>query len=229
MGAVIGQSFVLDPAGIRDLGPQALDGDGRLRVLPAAFWAGTTAQERALFGHRHGLYSFPTVELVAWLRELIGERSAIEIGAGHGVLARELGIPATDNRMQEREPYRSVYAAGGWAAAPYGPNVVDCHASRAVRLYRPQVVVGCWVTWKYDPARHAAGGNEIGVDEADVLAHCESYVLVGNEQVHAGSAILGRAHRSEYPPFVYSRALNGSRDFVKVWPGRRPRPVGGRR
>lgn len=50
-------SFVLDPTKIRDLAPEALGPDGRLRVLPAAFWAGTTPAERALFGHRHGLYS----------------------------------------------------------------------------------------------------------------------------------------------------------------------------
>src|SRR5688572_18599020 len=97
------------PDGIRDISADALDENGRIRVLPAAYWETTTPQERALFGHKHGLYSFPTVELVEWLRGFIGDGSAIEIGAGHGVLAETLDIPATDNRMQEKEPYRSVY------------------------------------------------------------------------------------------------------------------------
>jgi hypothetical protein len=212
---------VLDPTRIRDISPDVLDDAGRLRVLPAAYWADTTADERALFGHRHGIYSFPTVELVEHLRDLIGGRSAIEVGAGHGVLAEALGIPATDNRMQEKDPYRQVYAATGQPPVRYGPNVIDCHASRAVRRYRPQVVIGCWVTHKYDPARHEAGGNEVGVDEPDVLRNCGAYVLVGNEQVHAAKAIWRRPHQIEYPPFVYSRANNGSRDFIAVWPGAR--------
>jgi hypothetical protein len=209
----------VNPGAIRDLAPEVLDDQGRMRVLPAAFWEATTVEERALFGHRHGVYSFPTVELVEYLRALIGDRSAIEIGAGHGVLAEALGIPATDSLQQAKEPWRSHYARLGVPPVPYGPHVVDCHASRAVRRYRPDVVIGCWVTHKYDPARHEAGGNEIGVDEEDILRHCDTYVVVGNEQVHAGKKIWARPHRIEYPPFVFSRAVNGSRDFVAVWRG----------
>lgn len=214
-------AFVLDPARIRDIAPEVLDANGRLRVLPAAYWASTTTEERALFGHRHGLYSFPTIELVDHLRELIGERSAIEIGAGHGILADALGIPATDSRQQDKEPYRSIYQASGQQTAPYGPNIIDCHASRAVRRYKPQVVIGCWITHKYDPARHAAGGNEAGIDEPDILSHCETYVVVGNQRVHSGKPIWTRPHNIEHPNWIYSRAHNGTPDFIATWPGSR--------
>lgn len=217
--AVIRRLVILDPAGVRDISADALDSRGRLRILPARFWAGTTVEERALFGHRHGLYQFPTVELVEHLRGLIAGRAAIEIGAGHGVLAEALGITATDSLMQGKEPYRSIYTAYGMPAVPYGPNVVDCDAGRAVRRYRPQVVVAGWVTHLYDPARHTAGGNEVGVDEDDVLGHCDEYVFVGNEGVHEGKKIWRRPHRIWYPPYVFSRAWNGSRDFVAVWKG----------
>lgn len=210
-------THTLDPDAIRDLSPEVLGPDGRMQVLPAAYWASTTPQERALFGHRHGLYSFPTIELVEYLDALIGTRSAIEIGAGHGVLAQVLGIPATDNRMQEKDPYRQVYALTGQPAVRYGPNVVDMHASRAVRRYRPQVVIGCWVTHKYDPARPAAGGNEVGIDEEDILRNCATYVVVGNERVHGAKKIWGRPHTIEYPSFVYSRAVNGTREFIAAW------------
>jgi hypothetical protein len=64
-----------------------------------------------------------------------------------------------------------------------------------------------------------AGGNEVGVDEPDVLRHCETYVVVGNEGVHQGKEIWNRPHQIEYPPYVYSRAQNGTRDFIAVWPG----------
>ncbi len=213
------ETFTLDPGSIRDITPDILDDGGPLRVLPARSWAPTTDQERALFGHCHGLYSFPTVELVEHLQALIGGRSAIEVGAGHGVLAAALGIPATDSRMQEQSPWREIYAAHGQAPVRYGPNVVEAHASRAVRRYRPQVVIGCWVTHKYDPARHAAGGNMVGVDEEDILAHCETYIVVGNERVHRDKKIWTQPHHIEYPPYVYSRAMNGTRDFVATWRG----------
>jgi hypothetical protein len=215
-------AFELNPDEIRDIAPDVLDPEtGRMRVLPASYWAGTTLEERALFGHRHGIYSFPTVELVERLTELIAGRTAIEIGAGHGVLAEALGIRATDSRQQEQAMYRAELALMGTGQPPvrYGPKVIEAHASRAVRRYRPQVVIGCWVTHKYDPARHAAGGNEVGVDEVDILRNCENYIVVGNEKVHAGKTIWARRHRIEYPDFVYSRAVNGTREFIAIWPG----------
>jgi hypothetical protein len=210
-------TIALDPSKIRDISAEVLGRDDRLQVLPAAYWATTTLEERALFGHRHGLYSFPTVELVEHLRGIIDGRSAIEIGSGHGVLAEALGIPATDNRMQEWPQYRYIYQMTRQPPVPYGPNVVECDAARAVRRYKPQVVIGCWVTHKYDRKRHAAGGNEIGVDEEDILRHCETYVVVGNEVTHEGKKIWNRHHEIEYPSFVYSRAHNGQRDFIATW------------
>src|SRR5262245_10991707 len=79
---LVSEVFVIVPGSTRHLAPDVLDNRGRLRVMPAAYWATTTPAERALFGHRHGLYSFPTVELVDHLREVIAGRVAIEIGAG---------------------------------------------------------------------------------------------------------------------------------------------------
>ena len=57
--------------------------------------------------------------------------------------------------MQEQEPYVSLYRNIGAAAVPYGDQVVEMHASRAVRRYKPDVVIGCWVT-------HTAGSFPAG-------------------------------------------------------------------
>jgi hypothetical protein len=221
-------TFVLDPTKIRDIAPDVLDDTGRLRVLPAAYWATTTAEERALLGHRHGLYSFPTVELVEHLRNLINGRPAIEIGAGHGVLAQALDIPATDSREQDKPEYRLLYAMQGQPPVRYGPNVVEAEARRAVRRYRPDVVIGCWVTQNYVPDKEwVAGDSKLnGIDEFDIIRQCATYVVVGNEHVHRNKRIWRRPHTIEYPPYVYSRAQNGSRDFIATWPGggsRKPR------
>ncbi len=214
------------PGSVRDLTPDAIGADGRMRILPAQFWAGTTVAERALVGHTHGIYSFPTVELVEHLRTVIGTRTAIEIGAGHGVLADALGIPATDSRQQEDPQYRMIIKMNGTPPVRYGPNVERLDAAAAVRKYTPQVVVGCWVTHRFDPACPQRGGNEGGVDERDVIRHCNTYVFVGNTFVHRQKPIWALAHSKIYPSFVYSRAANGSRDFIATW---RRSPRRGRR
>lgn len=213
-------SAILDPSQIRDISPDVLDDRGQMRVLPAAFWENTTPSERALFGHRYAIYNFPTTELVAYLHELIDGRSAIEIGAGHGVLAQALDIPATDNRMQAKARYRLIYELTGQPLVKYGRNVIELDAAAAIRRYRPDVVIGCWVTHRYDPARHWAGGNEIGIDEEAVIDAVQQYVVIGNEEVHRGKSIWELPHTQIHPPFVYSRAANGSPDFLAIWTGR---------
>src|SRR3954462_9173889 len=161
-----GGTYEIDPAHIRDIRADVLGPDGRIRILPASFWAKTSTNERALFGHHTGIYSFPTVELVARLKEIIGDRMAIEIGAGNGVLAEALGIRATDSFQQAQAEYAAVYEQHGFATVPYGPNVECLTAYDAVRKYDPDVVLGCWVTHKFDLAQPWRKGNEVDVDEA---------------------------------------------------------------
>ena len=216
------KTFMIDTHGLRDLGKEALGPDGRLRVMPAAFWAGTTPEERGAFGVRNGLYSFPTVELVQRLREIINGRTTIEVGAGHGVLAQALGIVATDSYQQAMPKYRALYEAMQQPIVPYGPNVEKLDALAAISMHKPQVVIGCWVTHRYDPRRPFAGGNEAGFDEEWILDNCETYVVVGNTKVHEGKAIWSRPHVIEHPSYVVSRALNGSPDFIAVWQGGKP-------
>lgn len=209
--------YEVDPAKVRDISGEVLGPDGRFRILPAEYWATTTREERALFGAHHGIYSFPTTELVEHLQELIGDRTAIEIGAGNGVLAETLGIPATDNFQQKMARYRDVYSSGDQQAVPYGPNVVEMDARQAVRRHRPQVVLSCWVTHRYNKARHFAGGNEKGVDEAALIAQVDTYVVVGNERVHRNKPIWELPHEIIYPNWLYSRAMNRTRNFIATW------------
>lgn len=213
---------MFDPAKIRDLRPLALDQEGRIKILPSAFWASTTVSERAVFGVRTGHYHFPTVELVQHLRTLIAGRTAIEVGAGNGVLAKALEIPATDNKQQLMPKYRAQYEAAEQPIVPYGDNIIDMNASIAVRYYKPDVVIGCWVTHLYDPKAPERKGNEIGLDEPDVLKHCQEYVMIGNEKTHKEKPVWSREHSIDYPPFVFSRAFAGGRDFLAVFQGLKP-------
>ena len=210
-------TFVI-PHGTRDITPEVMVA-GRLQILDAAYWARTTPNERARFGMQHGIYNFPTAELVEHLRELIGDQAAIEVGAGNGVLAEALGIQATDSMQQENPQYRNYARALGQAPVRYGPNVIECDAVRAVRRFKPDVVLACWLTHKYRQSRPLAGGNAKGAVEEDIIAGCRRYIFVGNEAVHKHKSIWSLPHTIEYPDFVYSRAVNGSRDFIAIWPG----------
>lgn len=211
------QITAIDPKSVRDISPLVLDASGRLRVLPADVYRGTTVLERARVGVQNGLYSFPTIELVERLRELIGGRSAIEIGAGHGVLAEALEIPATDSRMQEDPKIAAYYAALRQPTVKYGPNVEKLDALAAVQKYMPQVVIACWVTHKYDPLRPHAEGNQEGIEEEQIIANCDTYVMVGNTHVHRMKSIWSLPHHLETPEYVFSRAANGTSDFIAVW------------
>lgn len=184
--------------------------------MPAAYWQNTTLKERVLFGARHACYGFPTVELVEWLRGHIAGRSAIEIGAGNGVLADALGIPATDNCMQDKPKYRRFYQQAGQPTIRYGPNIIELDAARAIRKFKPEVVVAQWVTHKFDPKRAWAGGNEIGVDE-DAVIDAAEYVFIGTESLaHRHKTIWSREHRLLKPDWLASRS-QGTTDFIAIW------------
>jgi hypothetical protein len=211
------EGYLTDVASVRDISSVLLDGHGRLRVVPARALEGTTARERLVFGVRHGLYSFPTEELCDFLRARIRGKTAIEIGAGHGALAEALSIPATDNRQQEEAMVKAHYQQIGQPTVPYGEHVEKLDAKAAVQRYRPNIVIACWVTHLFDANRSDAGGNMFGVDEAGLIASCDEYVFIGNEQVHANKPIWAIPHEKLTPPWLYSRAINGSRDFIAIW------------
>ncbi|MBB3181154.1 hypothetical protein [Variovorax sp. Sphag1AA] len=211
------ESFAIDRTRVRDISHLLLDDLGRLRVTPSRILSETTRTERLLFGILHGFYSFPTTELCEFLRGRIGGRSAIEIGAGHGILARELGIPATDNRQQEEAAIKAHYERLGQPTVPYGDNVERLDAAAAVAQYKPEVVIACWVTHRYDPSRPQAGGSETDVDEAAIIGSCDEYIFVGNEHVHANKPIWQLPHERLTPPWLYSRAANGSGEFIAIW------------
>lgn len=209
---------IIDPA-TRDLTPDTFDSAGRFRILSADYWRTTTQPERSALCVRHAMYCLPTIELVERLRQIIDGRSAIEIGAGNGVLAAALGIPATDNRMQDIPKYRAQYELMRQPTITYGDNVEELDARDAVRQHRPRVVIAAWVTHKYDPRRHWAGGNEMGVTEERIIDGVETYVMVGNLQVHKDKSIWSREHTLEHPDYLFSRAANGTRDFIAQWQG----------
>lgn len=201
----------------RDLSSQVLDREGRLKVMPASFYAETTPDERRLLCSRQGVYSLPTTELIAWLKDFVGGRRAMEIGSGSGAICRALRIRGTDNFMQDRPDISAIYQGTGQATVKYSPQVERIAAYDAVRKFKPQVVIAAWVTHLYNPAEHWREGNQWGVDERDIIENCEAYVFVGNRHTHRNKPIWDLPHTVIEPDWLYSRAMTDAADFIAVW------------
>ncbi len=201
--------------------PDLLDAGGQLKLLPAAAYDAIPRDSLRLWRHLHARYGLPTVELVAWLLERIAGRKTVEIGSGAGDLAFYLGIPATDNRMQEWPEIHFYYRMIGQPVIRYPAFVQTLDALDAVKEYRPEVVVASWVTEWIDPNLPVpdTGGNAWGIKENEILATGCDYILIGNVAVHGRKKILAQPHREFRLPFLRSRAIHPHLDRVWVWNG----------
>lgn len=211
-------SFVTPSATIHDL----TDEQGRLRLLPASAYDAIPRQNLQGWCHHNARYGLPTVELVAWIKEQIGGRKAIEVGSGAGDLGYHLGIPATDNRCQEKPDVRAYYEALGQPVIRYPDWVERLDAQEAIRVYEPEVVVGSWLTQWISPNKRApkAGGNMYGVKEAGILNTGVTYIMVGNHHTHGGKKILRFPHEEHALPFIRSRTSYPELERVYIWRGR---------
>lgn len=203
----------------RELDADLLTPDGRLRIQPAAFFANTERQRLRLWCHFRGVYQLPTTELVEWMQQRIGARSALEVGAGRGWLGRALGVRATDNHCQSWPDVRAVYAAMGQPVTEYGTDVECIAANPAIAKYRPEVVFGCWVTQWADPQKRMppGGGSVYGIDEHDVLRRVQTYIVVGNDAVHGKKEITARSHETVRAAWLWSRATYPEQNAIYVW------------
>lgn len=207
---------LIDTRNKRDPGVMGALSNGVLQILPVEFWAPFTQEEIGLFCLRNGLYCLPTLELVNWLREHIAGRKAIEIGAGNGVLAKAVGIKATDSYMQAIPRVAALYTAAGQALVNYGDNVERLDAESAILRYSPEVVVGAWITHRYNPAENWREGNAYGPEENYIIERAE-YVNIGHTKVHAAKPVMGRIHSLFLPDWLRSRALSEGHNYIAVW------------
>lgn len=203
----------------RALDASLLDKQGLLRVQPAEFFAATDARMLRLWCHFRGVYQLPTLELVDWLRQRIGARSALEVGAGRGWLGRALGVRATDNHCQSWPDVRAIYAAMGQPVTEYGHDVECIAANPAIVKYQPEVVFGCWVTQLADAQKRLppGGGSVYGIDEHDVLRRVRTYIVVGNDAVHGGKEIMAGPHETIRAAWLWSRATYPKQNAIYIW------------
>ncbi len=203
--------------------PDLLEENGFLKLLSTAEYDTIPQSNLQVWCHKNARYGLPTIELINWLRQEIGERLAIEIGSGAGDLAFHLGIRATDNRCQELPEVKALYEITKQPVIRYPHYVEKLDALDAISKYHPQVVVASWVTQWIDPNLPvpATGGSVYGVHEDQLLDTGVTYIFVGNDAVHGQKAIMERPHVTLSLPFIRSRAKEPNLDRIYIWPGTR--------
>jgi hypothetical protein len=194
---------------------------GRLKLLPAAAYEAFPRDHVRLWAHRRGRYLLPTLELVAWLRAVIGGRKAIEVAAGSGDLGHHLGIPMSDSYLHACHPEMALVLAA-MMVEPTVPasDVENLDALVAVAKYRPQVVVAGWLMQLYcqgDEKPPKIGSSVYGTDESKILDVVETYIHIGNTRYHGDKRILRRPHNVYRFSWVVSKAADAASDVIYVW------------
>ncbi len=191
--------------------------DGNIVPVPYQYLADISQEQVTTFCWEQGLYQIPTIELMQFLESEIGEKSkAIEIGAGNGCIGRALGITMTDSYMQEREDVKSTYKAMGQPTVRYGKDVVNMGGNESIRHYKPEVVLACWVTNKWEEGMES--GNFWGVTEEELLDDgVKKYIHVGNTNTHKMKPILKTNPYEEFKfPWLVSRSQRKEDNVIYI-------------
>jgi hypothetical protein len=194
--------------------------DGLLEPVPSSVLDHVPPEHVMMWCVRNAVYQLPTIELIDWLREHTGIEKgfgAIEICAGKSGIGRALGIKATDSYVQVADPALQVYYAMFNQPIVEPPEYVErMEANEAVQHYKPNVVVGAWVTqrWLSEADEEA---NVYGPLEEEWVDAGTTYIHIGNIGVHSKKRILSRPHDRYQYPWLRSRAHDPSLNAIWVW------------
>lgn len=192
-----------------------LDSTGRMRLFPAATFASIPYDHLRVWAHKKARYQLVTKELVDWLREQIGGRSAIEVCAGMGDIGHYLGIPMSDSAVQNTPEVAAYYRSLGQVPTVPPSDVKRQHAEDAVAKHKPQVVIASWLTQKFKQGD--THGSVYGPDEVALMNACETYIHIGNENVHGDKRVRRFKHEVLRFPWLVSRASEPEKNEIYVW------------
>lgn len=200
----------------KDIASELLTENSRIKLLDAQKLRAYRWEDFRLFCHFHGRYGVPTIEQNLFLKKIIGERSAIEIGAGAGDLGFHLQIPMTDSKMQDNPKIKKMYEGMRQPTIVYGTDVEKLDALEAVKKYKPQVVIASWVT-TYAPQQMPYGSNPYGVKEDLIFKEIETFILIGNKDSHGDKPIMKIPHEEINEPWIVSRAQYQYNNRIWIW------------
>jgi hypothetical protein len=206
---------VMDKINIDHLVPELMESD-RLKLLSHEFYQNLNWLEFRTFCHEYARYGIPTIKLIEFLKFVIDDRPAIEIGAGAGDLGYHLGIKMTDSKQQEDPDVKRAYKNMHQPVIKYPSDVERLEALDAVYKYKPKVVVGSWIT-TYSKREAPYNSNPWGIKEPKILDLVETFIIVGNLDVHGDKPIRKVEHRVIQEPWIVSRAKNQNNNCIFIW------------
>jgi len=209
-------SRIIPMDSVTDISHEVLRDDGKLKLLPAEMWKKYKWDDFRAFCHLKARYGIPTYELISYLTNVIDGRSTIEIGAGAGDLGCILNIRMTDSKQQERPDIRAEYEAMRQPVIQYPKDVEKIEALDAVKKYKPQVVIGSWIT-TYAPHQMPYGSNPYGIRENLILDLVETFILIGNIDTHGDKPIMKFPHEEIYEEWLVSRGKNQENNRIWIW------------
>lgn len=167
-----------------------------LRVLPSESILKLPREEVLAWCVENGVFQIPTDELVAFLRNQIAGRKAIEIEAGHGALGKALDVPTTDYVGSAAQLWASIT---GQVVVKPPPHVQTFEPLAAVRHFEPEVVFGCFTTINIDLLKYPS---------------VRTLILVGNDDLHHRWS-----HRVHHrgASWLISRAPNPAKNCIYIW------------
>lgn len=203
-----------------DLSARLLTSEGRIKLLPAAEYQSIPHEHLMLFCNRMARYGIPTIELVEWLKERIDGRKAIEIGAGNGDLGYHLGITSTDSYIQQTPELLYNYCMTGQTPTDPPKDVVKADALTAIKRFKPQVVIGSWVTRKFVMGKDIDGKAQafvFGTEDEKIIKNCQCYIHIGNEQSHGEKTALSLPHKVYSFSWLVSRSMSPEQNIIYQW------------
>lgn len=164
------------------------------------------------FCYKHAIYQLPTIELIDFLKNEIGTFKSIEIGCGNGSIGRNLNIPITDNKLQERPDIRLYYIAINQPVISYPIDVEKIDAIDAIIKYKPEIVIGSWITDINNT------GNTDAIDESKIInSNIKKYIHIGNETTHSNKKILNGKHKKIKFDWLLSRSLYKDNNIIYIF------------
>lgn len=212
-----GKVLVVDNELVEKLKNEVTYKDGRLKIVSSSIYDKYSQDEISSFCVLNGFYSLPTIELKEFIIPIIKDKKCVEIGAGQGSLAKWMGIEACDNFMQDWPWMVAYYKSMRQATVPYDHDYVqNCDANNFVKIRRAEVVLGQWITHRWNPDEPEREGSEFGVDEEEILKTSD-YIFVGNMDTHKNKPIFKYPHKIYRPLWLNSRGFNKKENVIIVW------------
>lgn len=205
------QCLRIQPIYSEKLHNEVFDGDN-LIIRPYSYYKQFRPNEILELMIAKKMYVLPTDELCDFLDELVGDKSAIEIGAGMGYLGRELDIKMTDSYSKNNP---EVIKQSYYDDTMNYPSDVECiEGISAIKKYRPHTVLSSFlVSEKLIDKK----GTTFGVNTKEILKLCKRYIHIGNLDLHCNDPILEKLHSEIESPALITRLQDPEKDRLFIW------------